>query len=130
VSSPTLDAWPVPLPKGDAEAVIRLPPPARVEIHYDIEGGEEEATVFLQSVMHDVDAWKGFEIIRHLSVKNQGHIEPLTLASPRAGTSSRAAGRSATGTSGRAIFLDRQFVEVVGDKTSPISFVCGRPGRA
>src|SRR4051812_31141723 len=32
VSSPAIDAWPVPLPEGDAEAVIRLPPPARVEI--------------------------------------------------------------------------------------------------
>ena len=49
VSSPALDAWPVPLPEGDAEAVIRLPAPARVEIRYDIEGSDEEASVFLQS---------------------------------------------------------------------------------
>src|SRR5258708_4799441 len=57
VSSPALDAWPAPLPEGDAEAVIRLPSPPRVEIDYDIEGGEDEATVFLQSVMHEVEAW-------------------------------------------------------------------------
>ena len=79
VSSPALDAWPVLLPVGDAEAVIRLPPPARVELRYDIEGSDEEASVFLQSVMHDVDAWKGFEIIRHLSIRNQGRIELTSL---------------------------------------------------
>jgi hypothetical protein len=64
ISSSALDAWPVPLPDGDAEAVIRLPSPTRVEIRYDIKGSDEEASVFVQSVMHDIDAWKGFEIVR------------------------------------------------------------------
>src|SRR6185369_10049014 len=75
VSSPALDAWPAPLPEGNAEAVIRLPAPTRVAISYDIEGSEEEATVFLQSVMHEVEAWKGFEIIRHVSIQNKGRVE-------------------------------------------------------
>ena len=42
------------------------------------------ASVFLQSVMHDVDAWKGFEIIRHLSIRNKGRIELTSLPSARA----------------------------------------------
>ncbi len=40
-----LDAGPVPLPERDAEAVIRLPSPTRVEIRYGIKGSDEEASV-------------------------------------------------------------------------------------
>src|SRR5262249_39161430 len=83
VSSPALHAWPVPLPQGNAEAVIRLPSPAPVEIRYDIKGGDDEASVFVQSVMHDVDAWKGFEIIRHIPIRNQGRVELTSLAPGR-----------------------------------------------
>jgi hypothetical protein len=79
ISSSALDAWPVPLPEGDTEAVIRLPSPTRVEIRYDIKGSDEEASVFVQSVMHDVDAWKGFEIVRHFPIRNQGRVELTSL---------------------------------------------------
>jgi hypothetical protein len=121
VSSPALDAWPVPLPEGDAEAVIRLPHPTRVEIRYDIDGSDEEASVFVQSVMHDVDAWKGFEIVRHLSIRNQGRIE-LTSLPP--GRYQFARSRMIhPGNIGLGLFLDRQYVEVVSDKTTPVSFV-------
>ena len=121
VSSPALDAWPVPLPEGDAEAVIRLPPPTRVEIRYDIEGSDEEASVFLQSVMHDVDAWKGFEIIRHISIRNQGRIELTSLPPGRYQFARSRMIRH--GNIGQGHFLDRQFVEVVSEKTTPVSFV-------
>jgi hypothetical protein len=120
VSTPALDAWPAPLPEGDAEAVIRLPSPTRVEIDYDIEGGEDEATVFLQSVMHEVEAWKGFEIIRRIPVPNQGRVE---LSSLPPGRYQFARSRSLRhGNIGQGHFLDRQFVEVVSDKTTAISF--------
>ena len=79
ISSPALDAWPVPLPEGDAEAVIRLPSPTRVEIRYDIKGSDDEASVFVQSLMHDVAAWKGFEIVRHIPIRNQGRVELTSL---------------------------------------------------
>jgi hypothetical protein len=121
VSSPALDAWPVPLPEGDAEAVIRLPRPTRVEIHYDIEGSDEEASVFVQSVMHDVDAWKGFEIIRHVSIRNQGRIELTSLPPGRYQFARSRMIRH--GNVGQGHFLDRQFVEVASDKTTPVSFV-------
>ncbi len=121
VSSPAIDAWPVPLPVGDAEAVIRLPPPTRVEIRYDIEGSDEEALVFLQSVMHDVDAWKGFEIIRQLSIRNQGRFE-LTSLPP--GRYQFARSRMIPhGNVVQGYFLDRQHVEVVSEKTTSVSFV-------
>ena len=121
VSSPGLDAWPVPLPEGDAEAVIRLPRPARVEIRYDIEGSDEEASVFLQSIMFDVDAWKGFEIIRHLSVRNHGRIELTSLPPGRYQFARSRMLRH--GNIGQGRFLDRQYVEVVSDKTTSVSFV-------
>jgi hypothetical protein len=120
VSTPALDAWPAPLPEGEAEAVIRLPSPARVEIDYDIEGGEDEASVFLQSVMHEVDAWKGFEIIRHIPVPNQGRVELTSLPPGRYQFA-----RSRTlrhGNIGQGRFLDRQFVEVASDMTTAVSF--------
>jgi hypothetical protein len=121
VSTPALDAWPAPLPEGTAEAVIRLPPPTRVEIRYDIEGSDEEAPVFVQSVMHDVDAWKGFEIVRHLSIRNHGSIE-LTSLPP--GRYQFARSRMIHhGNIGQGLFLDRQYVKVVSDKTTPVSFV-------
>ncbi len=121
VSSPALDAWPVPLPQGDAEAVIRLPRPTRVEIRYDIEGSDEEASVFVQSVMHAVDAWKGFEIVRHLSIRNHGRIE---LNSLPPGRYQFARSRMIPhGNIVQGLFLDRQYVEVVSDKTTPVSFV-------
>ena len=121
VSSPAIDAWPVPLPEGDAEAVIRLPPPARVEIRYDIEGSDEVASVFVQSVMHGVDTWKGFEIIRHLSIRNQGRIELTSLPPGRYQFARSRMIRH--GNIGHGYFLDRQFVEVVSDKTTSVSFV-------
>jgi hypothetical protein len=127
ISSPALDAWPVPLPEGDAEAVIRLPSPTRVEIRYDIHGSDEEASVFVQSLMHDVAAWKGFEIVRHIPVRNQGRVELTSLPPGRYQFA-----RSRTirhGNIGHGYFLDRQFVEVVGGKTTPFRS-CGRPARA
>jgi hypothetical protein len=121
VSSPALDAWPVPLPEGEAEAVIRLPSPTRVEIRYDIKGSDEEASVFVQSVMHGVDVWKGFEIVRHVPIRNQGRVE-LTSLPP--GRYQFARSRMIYhGNIGQGLFLDRQYVEVVSDKTTPVSFV-------
>ncbi len=121
ISSPALDAWPVPLPEGDAETVIRLPSPTRVEIHYDIKGSDEEASVFVQSVMHDVAAWKGFEIVRHIPIRNQGSVELTSLPPGRYQFARSRMIRH--GNIGQGYFLDRQFVEVVSDKTTPISFV-------
>lgn len=120
VSSPALDAWPAPLPEGDAEATIRLPPPTRVEIQYDIEGGEDEASVFLQSLMHEVDAWKGFEIVRYLPIKNQGRIELTSLPPGRYQFARSRMLRH--GNIGQGHFLDRQTVEVPGDKPVAVSF--------
>jgi hypothetical protein len=120
VSSPALDAWPAPLPEGDDEAVIRLPAPTRVEIGYDIEGGDEEASVFLQSVMHEVETWKGFEIIRRIPVQNKGRVE---LGSLPPGRYQFARSRTVRhGNIGQGHFLDRQFVEVASDRTTTISF--------
>jgi hypothetical protein len=120
VASPALDAWPAPLPEGDAEAIIRLPAPTQVEIRYDIEGSDEEATVFLQSVMHGVEAWKGFEIIRHIPISNKGRVE---LSSLPPGRYQFARSRTLRhGTIGQGRFLDRQFVEVASDRTTTISF--------
>jgi hypothetical protein len=121
ISSPALDAWPVPLPEGNAEAVIRLPSPTRVEIRYDIKGSDEEASVFVQSVMHDVDAWKGFEIVRHIPIRNQGRVELTSLPPGRYQFARSRMIRH--GSIGQGYFLDRQFVEVVSGKTTPISFV-------
>lgn len=121
VSSPALDAWPAPLPEGDAEAVIRLPAPTRVEIQYDIDGGDEEASVFVQSVMHDVDAWKGFEIVRHIAIPNRGRVELTSLPPGRYQFARSRMLRH--GNIGQGHFLDRQFVEVGSDKTTPVSFV-------
>ncbi len=121
ISSSALDAWPVPLPEGDAEAVIRLPSPTRVEIRYDIKGSDEEASVFLQSVMHDVNAWKGFEIIRHIPIRNQGRVELTSLPPGRYQFARSRMLRH--GNIGQGHFLDRQFVDVVSDKTTLVSFV-------
>jgi hypothetical protein len=120
VSSPALDAWPAPLPEGDTEAVIRLPAPTQVEIRYGIEGSDDEATVFLQSVMHEVEAWKGFEIIRHIPIPNKGRVE---LGSLPPGRYQFARSRTLRhGNIGQGHFLDRQFVEVASDRTTTISF--------
>jgi hypothetical protein len=121
VSSPALDAWPAPLPEGDAEVVIRLPAPTRVEIRYDIKGSDEEASVFVQSLMHDVDAWKGCEIIRHIPIRNEGRVELSSL--PPGRYQFARSRRLRHGNIGRGYFLDRQFVELASGKTTPISFV-------
>jgi hypothetical protein len=120
VSSPALDAWPVPLPEGEAEVVVRLPSPTRVEIHYDIEGSDEEASVFLQLLMYDVDAWKGFEIRREFPVRNRGRVE-LTSLPPGRYQFARIR-EIPRGNIVEHRFLDRQYVEVVSEKTTPISF--------
>jgi hypothetical protein len=121
ISSSALDAWPAPLPMGDAEAVIRLPSPTRVEIRYDIKGSDDEASVFVQSVMDDVDAWKGFEIVRHIPIRNQGRVELTSLPPGRYQFARSRMLRHAN--IGQGYFLDRQFVEVVSGKTTPVSFV-------
>lgn len=121
VSSPALDAWPAPIPAGDAEMEIRLPVPTRVEIRYDIEGGEDEASIFLQSVMHTVDTWKHVEIVRHLPIRNQGSLELTSLPPGRYQFARSRMLRH--GMIGQGHFLDRQFVDVTSDKTTTISFV-------
>jgi hypothetical protein len=121
VSSPAIDAWPVPLPEGDAELVIRLPSPTRVEIRYDIQGSDDEASVFLQSVMHDVNAWKGFEIVRQIPVRNRGRVELTSLPPGRYQFARSRMIRH--GNIGQGYFLDRQFVEVASAQTTSISFV-------
>jgi hypothetical protein len=120
VSCPDLDAWPAPLPEGNAEALIRLPAPTRVEIRYDIEGGEAEESVFLQSVMHEIDAWKGFEIIRKIPIRNQGLVDLTSLPPGRYQFARSRMLRH--GNIGQGLFLDRQFVDVASDKTTLVSF--------
>jgi hypothetical protein len=120
VSSPALDAWPAPLPAGEAEALIRLPAPTRVDIHYEIEGSDAEASVFLQLLMYDVDAWKGIEVRRDLPIRNRGRVE-LTSLPP--GRYQFARIRSIPrGNIVEQRFLDRQYVEVVSGKMTSISF--------
>ena len=92
-----------------------------MEIRYDIKGSDEEASVFVQSVMHDVDAWKGFEIVRHIPIRNQGRVELTSLPPGRYQFARSRMIRH--GNIGRGYFLDRQFVEVVSDRVTPISFV-------
>jgi hypothetical protein len=77
--------------------------------------------VFVQSVMHDVDAWKGFEIIRRFTIRNQGRVELTSLPPGRYQFARSRMIRH--GNIGQGYFLDRQFVEVVSDKTTLISFV-------
>jgi hypothetical protein len=120
VSSPALDAWPVPLPDGDAEVVIRLPSPTRVEIHYDIEGSDEEASVFLQLLMYDVDAWKGIEVRRDLLIRNRGRAQ-LTSLPPGRYQFARIRKISRANLVEHR-FLDRQYVEVINEKTTRVSF--------
>ena len=121
ISSSALDSWPVPLPEGNAEAVIHLPSPTRVEIRYDIKGSEEVASVFVQSVMHDVAAWKGFEIVRQIPIRNQGRVELTSLPPGRYQFARSRMLRH--GNIGQGHFLDRQFVQVSSDKMTPVSFV-------
>jgi hypothetical protein len=92
-----------------------------VEIRYDIKGSDEEASVFVQSLMHEVDAWKGFEVVRHISIRNQGRVELTSLPPGRYQFARSRMIRH--GNIGHGYFLDRQFVEVVSGKTTPISFV-------
>jgi hypothetical protein len=92
-----------------------------VEIRYDIEGSDEEASVFLQLVMHDVHAWKGFEIVRHVPIRNRGRVQLTSLPPGRYQFARSRMLRHGNIAQGR--FLDRQFVEVVSEKTTPISFV-------
>jgi hypothetical protein len=77
--------------------------------------------VFVQSVMHDVDAWKGFEIVRHIPIRNQGRVELTSLPPGRYQFARSRMLRH--GNIGQGYFLDRQFVEVVSGKTTPVSFV-------
>jgi hypothetical protein len=91
-----------------------------VEVHYDIEGSDEETSIFLQLLMYDVDAWKGFEVRRELPIRNRSRIE---LSSLPPGRYQFARIRSIP--RGNVIeqrFLDRQYVDVVSKKTTSISF--------
>jgi hypothetical protein len=120
ISSPELDAWPVPLPDGNDESVIRLPKPTHVEVRYDIEGGEEEVTVFLQSLMHADESWKGFEIIRHIKVGNKG-LATLTSLPP--GRYQFARSRMLRhGNIGHGYFIDRQNIDVSSETPTTVSF--------
>jgi hypothetical protein len=121
ISTPNLDAWPVALPEGNEEAVIRLPEPGHVDIRYDIEGSDDEATIFVQSVMHELEAWKGFEIIRHIKVDNKGHVELNSLPPGRYQFARSRMLRH--GNIGQGGFLDRQFVDLVEGKPTEVSFV-------
>ncbi|MFO0868908.1 MAG: M56 family metallopeptidase [Pirellulales bacterium] len=51
VSCSLIDAWPAAIAQ-EGETVVRLPEAARVEVEYDIEGGDPKSTFFLQLLGH------------------------------------------------------------------------------
>jgi len=74
VSSPGLDAWPSPVPE-EGEALIRLPAPARIDVLYRIEGGDEESKIFYELLPHHTPGFEGLASSRTLPVKNGGRLE-------------------------------------------------------
>src|SRR5947209_9856658 len=64
VSCRAVDLWIVPAPSADEAAKgfeIRLPEPGKLIVHYDIPGGAEEATIFLQLHTWDREGWQGVD---------------------------------------------------------------------
>lgn len=77
VSCTTVDLWIVPAPTTDEaekDFEIRLPEPGKLIVHYDIPGGPEETTIFLQLHTWDREGWKGVDNRRRPSVKQHGEL--------------------------------------------------------
>ncbi len=77
VSCQTVDLWILPAPATDEAAKdfeIRLPEPGKLIVHYDIPGGPEEATIFLQLHTWDREGWKGVDNRRRPTVKQHGEL--------------------------------------------------------
>ena len=81
VSYPGFDAWPAPIP-AEAQVVVRLPKPARVDVEFNIEGAPREGTLFYQLLSHLTPEFAGLQSSRTLPIANG---ESLVLAGPTAG---------------------------------------------
>ncbi|MHC4399204.1 MAG: carboxypeptidase regulatory-like domain-containing protein [Planctomycetota bacterium] len=81
VSAPKLHVWKAPLPKPGQEATIKLPEPASLTIHYDIEGGEDEATFRLELKTWELEDWRGVaRSVQRRHVPNRGKVVMRNLA--------------------------------------------------
>jgi hypothetical protein len=74
VSAPTLDIWVVPAPPQGKELDITLPEPGKLVFRYDIDGGEAEATIFLQLLRNERKGWDAAQNVREPKVANKGRL--------------------------------------------------------
>lgn len=119
VSTDRVDSWEAPLPKEGEEALIKLPEPGRLTIHYQIEGAGK-TDVFLQLLSHKTEAFKKLYWQKKLSVKNG---EQLVLKNLPPATYNVSRYRMLrTGQMGMGRMLDRTEFTIVGGKESRVEF--------
>ncbi len=127
VSSSQLDAWPAPLPKDNAEALIRLPEPTRLQVEIQIEGSEKGDQFFYQLLSHYMDGFQGVQSTGRLPIPDSGRLE-LTALPPGKYQFCRYRMLNYADV-GCSAMLDRQFVELKPGEKRELRFVRGNGAR-
>jgi hypothetical protein len=124
VSAGSLFAWRADLPQPGQEATIRLPEPARLHMHYDIEGGPSAAQVRIELRTWDMPKWKAlFDVVRWVDVKAGEDGLVVDNLPPGVYDVSRIK-HARAGNSGKDMMLDRQLkLTLTSGKTTAYNFV-------
>jgi len=122
VSSKRLHVWLAEVAGADREAEIRLPPPARLALRYDIPGDEDTATFRLELKTWEIPAWKSVVTsVQRPTAPNGGET---VLANVAPGTYDLARTKTIRmGDTGRGAFCDRRTVVLKAGTTAREDFV-------
>ncbi len=124
VTAASLFVWRADLPEPGKEAIIRLPEPAKLHVHYDVEGGPPAARVRIELRTWDMPKWKALvDVVRWVDVKAGEDGVVVDNLPPGVYDISRIKHTSA-GNSGKDMMLDRQLkLTLASGKTTAYNFV-------
>ena len=120
VSYPGFDAWPVPIP-AEAQVVVHLPKPARVDVEFNVEGAPREGTLFYQLLSHLTPEFAGLQSSRTLPIANGGVLSLPALPPGKYQICRQVMNR--LGDVGIGAMVDREFFELEAGETRSIRWV-------
>ncbi len=126
VSHVAFDAWPAEIP-ASGDLTIRLPEPARVDIELNIDGANQESSVFYQLLTHERPEFAGLQASRAVPISNPGKLSLPALPPGQYQFCRQVSSR--IGELGFGGMLDREFFEIKSGETKAIRYVRDKGAR-
>jgi len=124
ITCPALDLWVVPVPAAESapeNLEIRLPPPGRLVVRYDIAGAPDKARLFMQLHTWEMDGWSGVTNNRREPI--QQRVETVLDNLPPGDYTIDRTKNLGLKYQRQEAWLDRRTVKVESGKTTVTDFV-------